>query len=96
MISGLDLRGVGGYVEKWPYRYTSLCLAASKVSASLLFAVVVELAFPVHHVRGPAVELYLPLTLCFINVVWEKKTRGGGEDRSKLQQSTPFQLLMQQ
>lgn len=46
-----------------------LLSAPSEVSAALLFAVVVELALPVHHVGGPAVELYLPLTLCLIDVV---------------------------
>lgn len=46
-----------------------LLLGRSEISAALLFAVVVELALPVHHVGGPAVELYLPLTLCLINVV---------------------------
>lgn len=44
-------------------------LRLSEVSAALLLAVVVELALPVHHVGGPAVELHLPLTLCLIYVV---------------------------
>ena len=41
----------------------------SEVGAALLLAVVVELALPVHHVGGPAVELDFPLTLCLIYVV---------------------------
>lgn len=41
----------------------------SEVGAALLLAVVVELALPVHHVGGPAVELHLPLALCFVYVV---------------------------
>lgn len=71
-----SLTGVGGgAMEK--NGHIDILLSASlhllserlKVSAALLFAVVVELALPVHHVGGPAVELYLPLTLCLIDVV---------------------------
>ena len=50
----------------------SLPRCASEVTAALLFAVVVELALPVHHVGGPAVELHLPLPLRLVNVVWRR------------------------
>lgn len=45
----------------------------SEVGAALLFAVVVELALPVHHVGGPAVELHLPLALGLVDVVCGRK-----------------------
>lgn len=75
MPSGLHARGGGGAMEK--NGHINILLSASlrllsgcsEVSAALLFAVVVKLALPVHHVGGPAVELYLPLTLCLIDVV---------------------------
>lgn len=41
----------------------------SEVSAAVLFAVVIKMALPVHHVGGPAMKLHLPLTLCLIYVV---------------------------
>ena len=44
--------------------------STSEVAAALLLAVVVELALPVHHVGGPAVELHLPLALRLVDVVW--------------------------
>lgn len=50
-------------------RILSSLLRRLEVSAALLLAVVVKLALPVHHVGGPAVELYLPLALCLIYVV---------------------------
>lgn len=67
-----------GYREKGPYLYvspppSSFWWGRSELGAALLFAVVVELALPVHHVGGPAVELHLPLTLCLIDVVWRKR-----------------------
>lgn len=65
----------------------------SEVSAALLFAVVVELALPVHHVGGPAVELHFPLTLSLVDVVWNKhKERQDGCLRSSL----PFFLNLLQ
>lgn len=87
MSSGLETLvgggggGGGGYGEKWPFDILlsaslHLPLGCSEVGAALLFAVVVELALPVHHVGGPAVELHLPLTLRLVDVVWMK---GGGE-----------------
>lgn len=74
MPSGLHSLG-GGAMEKNGHinillsASLHLLMGCSEVSAALLFAVVVELALPVHHVGGPAVELYLPLALCLIDVV---------------------------
>lgn len=67
-----------GATEKKGHIYTSPRSSSfvggrSEVGAALLFAVVVELALPVHHVGGPAVELHLPLALCLIDVVWRKR-----------------------
>lgn len=44
-------------------------LSLSEFGAALLFAVVVKLTLPVHHVGGPAVKLHLPLTLGLVDVV---------------------------
>lgn len=85
----LKVDSVSGLWRKMPI-YFSHCLPPShylvisalrlsELSAALLLAVVVKLALPVHHVGGPAVELYLPLTLCLIYVVWEKKQRHSGK-----------------
>lgn len=51
----------------------------SQLAAAILLAVMVKLVLPSHHVGAPAMELHLPLTLGFINVICGGG--GGGERR---------------